>query len=79
MMQVAVKPQEAAKRELKALVSPDGFIYFKPEADHYALPYMSKRSETVLVSVIFKSLEELFQRCPEMQPVYEGDELIIKF
>ena len=78
-MQATVKPQEAAKRELKALVSPDGFIYFRPEADHSALPYMGKRSGIVLVSGIFKSLEELFQRHPEMQPVYEGDELIIKF
>jgi len=74
-----VKPQEVATRELKALVSPNGLIYFKPVADHSALPYMGKRSGTVLVSGIFKSLEELFDQHPTMQPVYEGDTLMITF
>lgn len=77
-MQPTIKAKED-KRKLKAIVTKDGYVYFASNKPDSPLYYMDKLGE-VHTTCIFTSLEGLLARGYDIHiPVYEGDELTLRF
>jgi len=79
-MKVHVKPAVAAKA-IKALVTDDGFVYFnKNPGELYAPLFLMNKAGEVSATSLWATLEDVLRQSRgRMTPIYEGDELIIRF